>query len=227
MPQDRALSRKVGRTAFRRVALGAAALALSVCSYASLARAGDADAGDSNQSFTDKFLTTLGLKNPFAEQYGINYSERSPLVVPPTRNLPPPVASGLPPAPNWPKDPDVVKRKAAKGDDKTGPFPNAVLESERVLRPDELMRNGSTKSKPATTTDQSIPPPDGAHKNIFSWINPNKEEYATFTGEPARASLTDPPAGYLTPSPDQPYGIGKERAKYKIPTVADRMEPTR
>jgi hypothetical protein len=224
MPQDRALSRKVGRTAFRRVALGAA-LALSVCSYASLARAGDADDGD--QSFTDKFLTTLGLKNPYAVQYGINYSERSPLVVPPTRNLPPPEASGPPPTPNWPKDPDILKRKTAKSEEK-GPFPNAALESDRALRPDELMRNGSsTNSKPGTTSDQSAPSPDGAKKNIFSWLNPNKEEYAIFTGEPARASLTDPPVGYMTPSPDQPYGIGKERAKYKVPTVADRMEPTR
>ena len=215
MPQDRALSRNVGRAGLRRVALVAAVLALSVCSYASLARAGDSDDGD--QSFTDKFLTTLGLKNPFASEYGINYSARSPLVVPPTRNLPPPEASGPPPAPNWPKDPDAVKRKAAK-EESTGPFPNAVMESDRALRPDELMRNGSTKSNP-TTSDQSVP--------IFSWINPNKEEYATFTGERARASLTDPPAGYMTPSPDQPYGIGKSSAKYKIPSVADRMEPTR
>jgi len=25
--------------------------------------------------------------------------------------------------------------------------------------------------------------------------------------------LTDPPAGYRTPSPDQPYGVGPERKK--------------
>jgi hypothetical protein len=34
--------------------------------------------------------------------------------------------------------------------------------------------------------------------------------------------LTDPPPGYQTPSPDQPYGIGPDRKKYKVPTVADR-----
>ena len=34
---------------------------------------------------------------------------------------------------------------------------------------------------------------------------------ARFTGEPARASLTDPPPGYQTPSPDQPYGLGKDK----------------
>jgi len=36
-----------------------------------------------------------------------------------------------------------------------------------------------------------------------------KEETAKFTGEPPRSSLTDPPPGYQTPSPDQPYGLGK------------------
>jgi hypothetical protein len=43
----------------------------------------------------------------------------------------------------------------------------------------------------------------------FDWFK--KEEYGTFTGEPPRASLTDPPPGYQTPSPDQPYGIPPDR----------------
>ena len=34
---------------------------------------------------------------------------------------------------------------------------------------------------------------------------------AKFTGEPTRSALTDPPTGYRTPSPDQPYGFGKEK----------------
>ena len=51
-----------------------------------------------------------------------------------------------------------------------------------------------------------------ASKSIFSstlWAA--KEEYATFTGEPPRASLTEPPPGYRTPSPNQPYGVGKQK----------------
>ena len=35
----------------------------------------------------------------------------------------------------------------------------------------------------------------------------DEEEVAKFTGEPPRASLTAPPPGYQTPSPDQPYGV--------------------
>ena len=61
-------------------------------------------------------MRTLGLKNPGETEYEINYSERSPLVVPPSRDLPPPVTSRRCPRPNWPKDPDVAKRKAKKDD---------------------------------------------------------------------------------------------------------------
>jgi hypothetical protein len=43
----------------------------------------------------------------------------------------------------------------------------------------------------------------------------DKPETAKFTGEPRRTSLTQPPPGYQVPSPDQPYGIGKEASKPK------------
>ena len=43
----------------------------------------------------------------------------------------------------------------------------------------------------------------------------DEQEAARFTGEPARTSLTEPPPGYQTPSPDQPYGLGKASATPK------------
>ena len=68
----------------------------------------------------------------------------------------------------------------------------------------------------------------GATKSIFSvGIFGKKNESATFTGEPSRETLTDPPAGYLTPSPDQPYGVGQSPAQYKVKSVGERVEPTR
>ncbi len=86
-------------------------------------------------------MRTLGLKNPGSTEYEINYSERSPLVVPPSRNLPPPVSSNAVPAANWPKDPDVIKRKANKNDDKPVIRQyDAAAEADRALRPDELNR---------------------------------------------------------------------------------------
>ena len=49
----------------------------------------------------------LGLKRD--GEANINYQERAPLVIPPSRNLPPPERTDAAIAnnPAWPKDPDV------------------------------------------------------------------------------------------------------------------------
>ena len=47
------------------------------------------------------------------------------------------------------------------------------------------------------------------------------EGTASFTGEPARASLTEPPPGYQTPSPNQPYGRSKSDTAPKAANVTD------
>ncbi len=44
--------------------------------------------------------------------------------------------------------------------------------------------------------------------DLFS-TKPDKP--AEFTNEPPRASLTDPPMGYQTPSGSQPYALGPAR----------------
>jgi hypothetical protein len=236
MPQYRIVGCKVDGGEVRKklatskgapFALGAALAALAVCTSYSAARAGDDTAAET--SFTDKVLQTLGLKDPNSTQYEINYSERSPLVVPPTRNLPPPVTAGTAPAPNWPKDPDITRRQTVNDDDKPSirPF-DSVTESSRPLRPDELGVHRATPAVAAPgTSEQTTRADTGATKNLFSFDWMKKEQYATFTGEPPRASLTDPPAGYLTPSPDQPYGIAPEKKVYKPPTLGQRMEPQR
>jgi hypothetical protein len=226
MPQNRAAGRTIdGRNNRRAKILNIAlsgAMAFAVCGACSAARAGDDDIA-SKESFTDKFMDTLGLHNPFAPQYGINYSERSPLVVPPTRDLPPPQSSNGPPAPNWPVDPEVRARAAAKTDDAVRPHADYVTDSSRPLRPNEL-----TAINPPGTNDQSSPSELGAKKpGIFSFDWLKQEDYGTFTGEPPRVSLTDPPPGYQTPSADQPYGIVPEKKIYKPPTLGERMEPAR
>ncbi len=233
MPQDRPADRvidcrNIRRTKLLRVALYGAVVAFAVRGACSAARAGDDTAAQdmaSQESFTDKVLDTLGLHNPFTPQYGINYSERSPLVVPPNRDLPPPISSTAPPTPNWPVDPEIKARAAAKKDTRVGPHEDYVTELSRPLRPDEL--NATAVNAPGTN-DQSSPSELGAKKpGVFSFDWLKQEDYGTFTGEPPRVSLTDPPPGYLTPSPDQPYGIAPEKKIYKPPTLGERMEPVR
>ena len=93
--------------------------------------------------------------------------------------------------------------------------------SSRPLRPNEL----NAVNAPGTN-DQSSASDRGTKKAgllNFDWLK--QEDYGTFTGEPPRVSLTDPPPGYQTPSPDQPYGIVPEKKIYKPPTLGERMEP--
>ena len=187
MPQRYGYGRKVdgsaplGATLLRAV-FGAALVGLVVGLDASPARAGD----DDNPSAWSKFIQTLGIKKDPNADPALSLTERSPLVVPPTRDLPPPVNTATAPGPDWPQDPKDKPRRQHKA--------NVV------------------PATPAPETVQTAPPPPREKK---AWYNPttwfDKEEYGTFTGEPDRDSLTDPPVGYRTPSPDHPYGIGPEK----------------
>jgi hypothetical protein len=232
MPQDQMTGRKIdGRrlrgTKLLQLALSGAVAVLVLYGHSSPARAGDDDLS-SQETFTDKFLRTIGVRDPNEVQYEINYSERSPLVVPPNRNLPPPVSSTALPAANWPKDPDILRQKASKSDDKPVPRQyDSVMESSRPLRPDELGVGKPTVSAPGTG-EQSTPSELGEKKaSIFNFSWTKKEEYATFTGEPPRVSLTDPPPGYQTPSPDEPYGLVPEHKTPHVQSLGERMEPVR
>jgi hypothetical protein len=233
MPQHRIEGRKVGRTgAHHRAACSAALAALLVCASVAVARAGDDDTMSSSSSFYDKMLQVIGVSGGA----DINYSERSPLVVPPTRDLPPPTADVAPSVPDWPKDPDMTRQVKAKAKEKPKPHPDYVIESSRPLSPGELNVPGpftgssggraANADPEAQQTTPAVTQPNKKSLFSFDLFNNNKTEYATFTGEPQRTSLTDPPPGYLTPSPDQPYGIGPDHKKYKIPTVGDRVTPS-
>jgi hypothetical protein len=222
-----------------RAGLGVAVAAAVICANGAV-RAGDDD--EDGASVMNRILQSFGIKPaPDHSWDGINYSERSPLVVPPTRDLPPPVNGSVAPAANWPKDQDSDRRAKAKPDGPARYQKDNVLESQRPLRPDELGAPGSSRTSEqgssgpsadagygdprGTSVDQRD---QGAKKSLFSLSSMfKKEDYATFTGEPSRETLTDPPPGYLTPSPDQPYGFGRNIQPYKVPTVGERMEPAR
>jgi hypothetical protein len=188
MPQKTSRGRNDGRivplrATLARTVLGVAVLGLGFLN-ATAARA------DGDNPGWDNFMQTLGLKK--APETQIHYTERSPLVVPPSRDLPAPASdAAAAPAPDWPKDPNTIHSKQSKA--------NAVV--------------------PGTGPIQTPNPPLEKH-----WYNPvdwfSKEEYGTFAGEPVRADLTDPPAGYRVPSPSQPYGISPEGKKAK-PSASD------
>jgi hypothetical protein len=200
------------------------------------ARAADDDDALPDTKFFRSVLHALGLRR---DGDGIDYRERSPLVLPPNAatNLPPPETDN--PAKKdtaWPVDPDVQRAKALKAErKKTRTYNLGDNVEENPLRPDQLnlpkpaSPSSRPDGKPGDTADAAARPSsifELGSKSVFSGgsLWGSKEEYSTFTGEPPRTSLIDPPPGYRTPSPSQPYGVGKQTWK---PTVEDRNVPAK
>ena len=197
------------------------------------ARAGDSNAQNSNAQNNDAqateddtgedwidtkifrgILNGIGLKNTV--EPGINYHERSPLVVPPTRDLPAPQAASPPPDAAWPKDRDMTPRKVVSRKRSTKQGSDAESEDMRQLRPEEL-----AGPKPPKRTADAGPQtdPDGRGQQLspsqlgFQCFNLNPTKWfdrgpdvVEFKEEPSRGTLTDPPTGLRTPSPKYTYG---------------------
>jgi hypothetical protein len=102
------------RALTRGLPLAAVALGVGLVMTVGAARAGDDDVDQRSFSerFVDSFKSTI--RGTTMDNRGIDYRERSPLVVPPNLDLPPPAAASNAPPPiaNWPKDPDERQRKA-------------------------------------------------------------------------------------------------------------------
>lgn len=171
-----------------------------------------------------KFLGKIGLlelpKDP------IDYSERSPLVVPPTADLPKPGTEENIRAlnPDWPVDQDIKrKREAAKEAKKPIDQPNDLFYGGRLMKPEDWKQaksKGRGEGAEVMTDDE---------KNGMYRVSPdklgfkgwNKKDEMVFKREPERTSLLQPPPGYQTPSPNAPYGIVEEE-KVKTTNSYDR-----
>ncbi len=203
----------------RALRLCAVALGVGLVVTAGAARAEE----DDDKTFEERIIEGImsGIGGTNMENRGIEYRERSPLVVPPRLDLPPPVAAAQQPAANWPKDPDVARRKAAiAARKKENKDPG---EAARVLMPSELAQRSA---KTSTASSESLAP--GGDIGPGSVLSPSqlgyngglgklfgggsRVEIAPFKGEPTRDSLTQPPSGYQTPSPNFAYGTGPKQS---------------
>jgi hypothetical protein len=206
----------------RTLRLAIVALGVGLVMTAGAARAQHADEDD--KTFEEKIIEGIfaGIGGTNMDNRGIDYRERSPLVVPPKLDLPPPesVRSEVK-APNWPKDPDEARRKAAiERRKKENKDPR---EASRVLMPSELDKRGpKTSNAGSDSADQPggdlganaiLSPSQLGFEGGFSKIfGGSKVETAPFKGEPTRDSLTQPPPGYQTPSPNFAYGTGPKES---------------
>ncbi len=104
------------RSSSKALRLSAVVLGVGLLMAAGAARAGDDEEDD--KTFEEKVIEGImkGMGATNMENSSIDYRERSPLVVPPKLDLPPPAsAAAEKTAPNWPKDPG---RSAPQGRDR-------------------------------------------------------------------------------------------------------------
>ena len=215
--------RNPSRALSRGLRLAVVALGIGLVMTAGAARAED---DEDDKTFEEKLIEGImaGVGGTNMENKGIEYRERSPLVVPPRIDLPPPAsASGEVKDPNWPKDPDDAKRKAAiAARKKSKPDP---VEASRILTPSEL--NAAKTAPQSRASNDPVQPGNSFNNPILSpsqlgynggfsgLFGGNKAEVAPFKGEPTRESLTQPPSGYQTPSPNFAYGTGPKESMNK------------
>src|SRR6476661_5121070 len=139
----------------RTLRFAAVALGVGLVITAGAARAED---DEDDKTFEEKIIEGImaGIGGTNMENRGIEYRERSPLVVPPKLDLPPPASTAAEAkAPNWPKDPDEQRRKAATAARKK--VNKDPLEASRILTPSELAQ---AKGK-ASSGGDSVAQPGG------------------------------------------------------------------
>jgi hypothetical protein len=161
-----------------------------------------------------RVLSAVGLRD---DKPPIDYRERSPLVVPPTTSLPAPM-SGNVTAPNWPVDPEIKEHRLRHASNKQpGATGDPVVDDGKPLLPSELAKGRAKRGvAPGPITEfPTVSQKELGTPNVFSFFSKafngaEKEEAATFTQEPPRASLLEPPPGYQTPASTYAYGTGKK-----------------
>jgi hypothetical protein len=207
--------------------------------------AGAARAGDDDRTFSEKVSDGFYgmIRGTNMDNRGIDYRERSPLVVPPTLDLPPPAASsGEAQIANWPKDPDERQRKAViAAKKKNAPPPSRVMVTTagtagqptqpiNIAPPAEQEQPVAGTTRPAYASDRNgtaLTDPvydkggdlfTGGASAISGWgdsiglgsvFGSSKSDTVKVQPgtEPMREALTQPPAGYQTPSPNYVYGL--------------------
>ncbi len=189
-----------------------------------------------DSKFFKSMLQGLGLKKDGDLKSGINYQERPPLVVPPTRDLPPPQTSdAVRGVADWPKDQDEQRRREASIKRKKDRKPFDWSDLGVQLSPNEMKKGATTAKDEALKQPQDVEQANRQYKpselgsnGLFGSVKDffgggSGDQTATFETEPPRASLTDPPAGYRSPSPAQPYGVTKDNTKSKAMSPEDRV----
>jgi type IV secretory pathway VirB10-like protein len=212
---DQKLSNALSNILARALRIAAVALGIGLVMTVSTARAGSDE--EDSRSFSEKFVDSIksGFSTSNMDSKGIDYRERSPLVVPPQLDLPPPAAAAAEVnAPNWPKDPDEKRRKAALAARK-----KSLTNSSHELTPAEV-----EAAKASAAASGQPQPQQSFGEKVSNYFGGTKPEAGQFKGEPTRETLTQPPPGYQIPSSNYAYGIGQKGSLNKDADNKDSKE---
>jgi hypothetical protein len=205
----------------RLVTTAAAAALIGVLFAGAPAFANEDDEPVRDEGLISNLMRGLGATDG---SNGINYRERSPLVVPRNLTLPPP-ETRRPEAANWPKDPDVLERRAAREairkrdkEKENNPYEQIRPQAEPQLG-QARARTATVAPQPGVSEERRLinegsgilsPSQLGVTSNLFGLFGAKRNDNVPFTGEPTRESLTQPPPGYQTPSSNYAYGINEK-----------------
>jgi hypothetical protein len=224
MGQKKRHDTKVMRGSCAALGLAAGLALLAVPGSARAQDSGNSDSTGFYKATFGRMLEGFGLQKGDADDE-IKYTERPPLVLPSSRDLPPPEKKEATVSPAWPKDPDVKRRKLIEQQEKNRVVSDEREREQNPLRPQDLAPGPKPRGVQAINTG----PGRSGDKDFGEILSPSALGYkggllgkmfggkdsdvAQFTGEPPRTELTAPPPGYQTPSPDQPYGVGQAAPK--------------
>lgn len=157
---------------------------------------------NADKRMMDQLLASFGL---ISLAPPIEYRERSPLVVPSGRDLPPP-GSQLAKGSAWPVDPEIKAKRERAAARKAGKIAVEVDPAKPIAGTPEMYRTGDTGKWDESGKKNTKEPDFFEMLRSGKLMQTKKDEVGTFKGEPPRTSLVEPPPGYLTPSPAAPYG---------------------
>ena len=167
-------------------------------------------------------MAGIGATN--MENRGIDYRERSPLVVPPKLDLPPPASTSAEVnVRTGRRTPTSAPQKGDRGPQERQaqgylPNRNTTQTSElNVARTAPGTSGGTRDSGAAGRRQRRSDEPVAAwfHRRLHEHVPRQHRRATPFQEEPPRELLTQPPVGYQTPSPNYAYGTGPKKSLFK------------